>query len=107
MSDEAGRFSISGIAPSTYAFEPERSGYFYPSSKKTGGADYSIKVAPGQKISNLRLTMAPKAILTGRVLDEAGVSIRNAVVYIESGLDDFRQQIQHEILELFSPTGGN
>jgi hypothetical protein len=103
MSDDAGRFSISGIAPGTYAFVPERSGYFYQSSKKSGGADYLIKIAAGEKISDLRLTMAPKAILTGRVLDEGGLPIRSGAVMIDNGQSgDFGQQIQREILGFFS-----
>ena len=72
LSDEAGQFSMGAVSPGTYELRAERAGFFYMPSAKDGPPSPMLTVKPGQQLENLRIEMAPRAIVTGHVLDDKG-----------------------------------
>src|SRR5262245_60596855 len=68
-SDSAGRFSISGMQPGVYSVQSQKTGFVFPST--------SITIKAGQRLTDFRVPMIPRAVITARVLDENGVPIAN------------------------------
>jgi len=68
LSDRTGHFSIATIRPGTYLMICERTGYLHVISK--GIPNVSVK--PGEHLTNFKIELTPRAILSGRVLDENG-----------------------------------
>jgi hypothetical protein len=78
MSNSEGRFSISRIPPGSYLVEPELSGYFYlPKS-------FTLVIKPGEHRDDFRIELTPRAILSGRVLDEHGEPVQYAMIRVTS-----------------------
>jgi protocatechuate 3,4-dioxygenase beta subunit len=71
MSDRAGRFSIATIRPGTYVLLPERAGFLHTQAK-TSTAIPTITIKAGEHVTGYQLEMTPRAVLSGRVIDEAG-----------------------------------
>src|SRR5438105_4437853 len=71
MSDREGRFSVATIRPGTYILLPERSGYLYAQSR-TDHSIPSIMVHPGERLTGVKIEMEPRAMLSGKVVDESG-----------------------------------
>ena len=82
MSDTAGRFSVSAMAPGTYFPRPERAGFFFARAKD-GPPIPVVDLKPGQRLDNYRLEMAPHAVISGRVTDEAGGPVRGLSIRAE------------------------
>ena len=77
MSDRAGHFSIALIRPGTYILYPERNGYLHVQPK--GGTEIPrIAVKAGEKIAGYQLEMTQRAVISGRVVDEAGDPVQGA-----------------------------
>ncbi|HWZ45117.1 MAG TPA: carboxypeptidase-like regulatory domain-containing protein [Candidatus Saccharimonadales bacterium] len=84
MSDAQGHFSIAALPPSDYIIRLERRGFIVvsgqvvisgkavPRKKDYYGNDGTLELKPGQQLQNVTVKMAPRAILSGRVLDEYG-----------------------------------
>jgi hypothetical protein len=70
-SDRDGHFSMASLQPGTYQLMPERNGYLFVQSK-TDPAVGSITIKAGRKITDFRFEMTPRAVISGRVVDEAG-----------------------------------
>src|SRR5690242_9794923 len=76
VSDNAGRFSVKDLRPGDYMFETGFEGYFLSSSRPL-----LTKISAGAT-TNVRLTMNPGAVISGKVRDGAGQAVINANVEI-------------------------
>jgi hypothetical protein len=81
MSDRTGHFSIATIRPGTYLLMPERAGFLHVQAKGSTGIP-SITIKPGEAVTGYRLEMAPRAVISGRVVDEAGDPVQG--VHVQS-----------------------
>jgi hypothetical protein len=89
MSDSDGRFSISPIPPGSYIVQPVLTGYFYlPKS-------FTVVIKPGERVDDFRIELTPRAILSGRVLDERGEPVKNAAIWGLSRRDRSRQAVRN------------
>uniref|UniRef100_Q028N6 Cna B domain protein n=1 Tax=Solibacter usitatus (strain Ellin6076) TaxID=234267 RepID=Q028N6_SOLUE len=79
MSDRTGHFSIASIRPGTYILLPERPGYLLVQTKGEAGIP-SITIKPGEQVAGYQLEMTPRAVLAGRVVDEAGDPVQGVKV---------------------------
>src|ERR1043165_9187613 len=70
LSDRAGHFSFAIVRPGTYILLCERSGYLHVQAKDAGIPN--IMLRPGQQIKDQKVEMTPRAVLSGRVIDENG-----------------------------------
>jgi hypothetical protein len=80
-SDALGHFAIAALAPGLYRINLERYGFVMVRGKKGNVAeDGDIELKPGEHVQDVILAMAPRAIISGRVLDEYGDPIMNVFV---------------------------
>jgi protocatechuate 3,4-dioxygenase beta subunit len=77
MSDRAGHFSIATIRPGTYVLGPELAGFLYVQAK---GGIPNLTIKPGQHLTGYQLEMTPRAVISGRVVDEAGDPVESVGV---------------------------
>jgi hypothetical protein len=77
MSDGTGHFSIATIRPGTYLLAPERAGFLYVQAK--GGVP-NLTIKPGEHLTGYQLEMTPRAVISGRVVDEAGDPVESVGV---------------------------
>ncbi|HLJ27472.1 MAG TPA: carboxypeptidase-like regulatory domain-containing protein [Candidatus Angelobacter sp.] len=107
MSNSAGHFSITRIAPESYMIVLERRGFVFipgtpsvpstrsipgtprvssvpgvPSVQKGVGANNVLKLKTGEQVRGLTLAMVPRSILSGGVLDEYGDPVMGAFVLV-------------------------
>jgi hypothetical protein len=99
LSDEQGRFSINPIEPGGYVITAERPGLFFAPSVKDGKPSNILPVSPGRHIDDLRIEMAPRAVLSGHVLDDFGNAPEAASVYAEP-LDNLALQMVMEASDI-------
>ncbi|MCU1236642.1 MAG: hypothetical protein JWP63_4609, partial [Candidatus Solibacter sp.] len=71
MSDRAGHFSIATIRPGTYVLIPERSGFLHVQAKADASVP-TVAIKAGEHLTAYELEMTPRAVLSGRVVDDAG-----------------------------------
>ncbi len=95
LSDEAGQFSISPIAPGTYLIQPQLAGYFLAAAA-TGQPSSTVTIKPGAKIEALQIAMAPRAIVTGRVLTETGEPTEYAYIHFDLAEGGIAQELARE-----------
>ena len=79
MSDRTGHFSIATIRPGTYILLPERAGYLHVQAKGSTGIP-NITIKPGEHVTGYQLEMTPRALISGRVVDEAGDPVQGVRV---------------------------
>ena len=79
MSDRTGHFSIATIRPGTYILAPELAGFLYVQTKG-GAALPNLKIKPGEHVTGYQLEMTPRAVISGRVVDEAGDPLQSVGV---------------------------
>jgi hypothetical protein len=77
ISDRTGHFSIATIRPGTYILVPELAGFLYVQAK--GGVP-NVTIKPGQHLTGYPLEMTPRAVISGRVVDEAGDPVESVRV---------------------------
>ena len=77
MSDRTGHFSIATIRPGTYLLTPELAGFLYVQAK--GGVP-NLTIKPSQHLTGYQLEMTPRAVISGRVVDEAGDPLQSVEV---------------------------
>src|SRR5207244_187538 len=82
LSDRAGHFSIATMRPGSYVVTPERTGYLYAQIKSAQTGLDNIAIRPGQQLTGVRLEMVPRAILSGRLVDEFGDPVMRVQVAI-------------------------
>jgi hypothetical protein len=81
-SNEAGHFSFPQLKPGSYLTLADRVGFFQmqPKGNKTAGVYTTIK--PGEPLTDLKLEMAARAVITGHVLDDNGDPLGNCYVQL-------------------------
>jgi protocatechuate 3,4-dioxygenase beta subunit len=72
MSDANGHFSMAAVQPGSYILMPQRNGLVFASVGGRGAPLPTIRVRAGQHLANYIVHFAVKAVITGRVVDEAG-----------------------------------
>jgi Carboxypeptidase regulatory-like domain len=71
ITDQDGRFVFEGVAPGTYTFDAQRSGYA-PLRNIASGPPQTIQLAPGQSIDSVELRLQRGSIIAGRVFGLSG-----------------------------------
>jgi hypothetical protein len=73
MSNAAGHFSIAGIPFGQYPILWELTGFvMVPKTNRDSTTFEVLELKPGEQVHNVVLEMTPRAIISGRVLDEYG-----------------------------------
>jgi hypothetical protein len=72
MSNEKGQFSINPLQPETYFIFLGRAGFVSTPSRDRNVVNGLLTVKPGQQIKDLKLQMAPSAVISGHVFNEYG-----------------------------------
>jgi protocatechuate 3,4-dioxygenase beta subunit len=75
-----GQFSVEGLTPGEYLISASRSGYVNPRGIGASLPRQRVVVGPGQRIDDLKIRLAPGAIVSGRVTDGAGKPLRGVSV---------------------------
>src|ERR1035437_6217662 len=79
MSDRTGHFSIATIRPGTYILLPERAGFMHVQAKGSTAIP-NLTIKPGEALTGYQLKMTPRAVISGRVVDEAGDPVQGVRV---------------------------
>lgn len=74
-SDSSGQFRIPELEPGVYRVRLRKAGF---SPTLPSGSIILPKLEPGQELADLKFTMAPQSVLSGRVLDDNGDPVANA-----------------------------
>ena len=82
LTDDKGQFSIPAMAPGLYAVAPRRAGLVLHVIETPALPLPVVQLKAGQNLE-VRLTMIPKAVISGRVTDDAGLPVDGAVIMIE------------------------
>jgi hypothetical protein len=82
--DAEGKFRIEGVEPGEYRLMAERQGFVTQQygAKRQYSAGMAIQVTAGLEVKGLEMRMTPQAVVTGRVLDEEGEPLANAMVQV-------------------------
>ena len=84
QTDRAGHFEVGGVKAGRYLLMPTLRGFVHiPAKGEAGLGVPSIPIKAGQN-QDLKIEMAPHAMITGRVLDGDGEPVQNAFVQLES-----------------------
>jgi hypothetical protein len=83
MSDSTGHFSMAGIPPGLYILFTERRGFIYARAKKGALPFPTITLKGGEPVAGFKLEMSPRAVISGRVVDEFGDPVQNANVRVQ------------------------
>ena len=91
ITDDAGRFSVTGLRAGSYVINPALTGYVYvrgsqPDSPKSP----VVEVKAGQQVDGLRIEMAAEAELSGHVFDESGEPLPDIELRVNSPEGSFR-----------------
>ncbi len=80
--DSEGKFSFMKVEPGTYMLTAEKTGYVRQQYGSRGGqfGGSSIVVKAGDKFASLDFRLPRQAVITGKVLDEDGEPVPNAMV---------------------------
>src|SRR5438876_3081867 len=73
--DATGRFSFLNVPPGEYRLQASRQGPYIPAEygqRKPDERGTPITIQPGQKITEIRLQLAPTSSISGRILDNDG-----------------------------------
>jgi len=73
--DASGRFSFLNVPPGEYRLQASRQGPYIPAEygqRKPDERGTPITIQPGQKITEIRLELAPTSSISGRILDSDG-----------------------------------
>ena len=88
ISDGAGHFSITGIAPGVYSVEAGRAGFVYLPPKGQGRVRSSVNLGAGERLTDLKIEMAQRYVVAGRVVDENGDPLQSVLVHAETASPD-------------------
>ncbi len=80
MSGRDGRFSTTGLPPATYVLFVERAGFVHMMDRAGAIPLPGIALKAGERVTDYRLEMTPRAVIAGRVLDENGDPLQNTRV---------------------------
>jgi len=81
VTNAAGKFRIENIEPGEYSLEYRKTGYV--THRATHGfSARTLKLGAGESLTDLRYSLLPQAIVTGRVVDDAGETVQGATVLL-------------------------
>lgn len=83
MSDSAGHFSMAQVAAGTYMVTAERTGFVYVQKAPVVGPASRLAIKAGERLTDLKLQLAPRATVAGRVVDEYGDPVQSVSVMLE------------------------
>ncbi|HXS97796.1 MAG TPA: hypothetical protein VN736_24520 [Candidatus Limnocylindrales bacterium] len=86
ISQTGGRFSINPIPPGSYVLIPECRGFIYIGRSSVP----AVVLKPGEHIADYKIEMTPRAVITGRVLDDFGDPVQNAFIEVKPAGDTRR-----------------
>ena len=86
ITSEDGKFEFRGLSAGKYSLEGAKRGFISAAYDQHEGFSTAIVTGAGADTESLLLKLAPDAVITGKVLDEAGEPVRHATVtlYYES-----------------------
>jgi Carboxypeptidase regulatory-like domain len=87
--DDQGRFQFPAVPAGKYVIVPRRAGMAFERLDPTDPPVPNLTLKAGER-KEIRLGMTHKAVISGRVTDDAGVPIDSAVISIQSASDDQR-----------------
>lgn len=94
MSDRAGHFSIAEMPAGAYVLMAERIGYAHIPAKHSAPV---MTLKAGQGLTDFRLEMAPRAVITGRVLDDAGDPLPFAALNLQPASADTNLDLMDQL----------
>ncbi len=96
-SEADGSFRFEAVEPGEYNLSGERFGFLNTQygQKYPGGAGTPLTFRAGQQITDLILKLTPQAVISGKVVDEDGDPIDNAMIQVLSQTLDARQTALH------------
>jgi hypothetical protein len=81
--DSDGRFRIEKMAGGRYRIYLEKTGYVEINSHGRKSEGHFVSIRDGEEIKDFSLQMLPTAIISGRVVDEDGDPMPEAVVFVQ------------------------
>lgn len=81
ITDAAGKFRIENIEPGEYFLDNHKTGYVN-SRAAFGASARLLKLGAGESPTDLRYSLLPQAIVTGRVVDDEGEPVQGASVLL-------------------------
>jgi hypothetical protein len=84
LTNGEGKFAITQLPPGHYTVSVERAG-FVMLRNPTGALFTDVKLSPGDKKENFKLTLVPAGAVSGRVFDAAGEPMQGVNVTAEGG----------------------
>jgi protocatechuate 3,4-dioxygenase beta subunit len=81
ITDQDGRFVFEGVAPGTYTFDAQRSGYA-PLRNMASGPPQTIQLTPGQSIDSVELRLQRGSVIAGRVFGPSGEPLADVLVIV-------------------------
>ncbi|HZS55034.1 MAG TPA: carboxypeptidase-like regulatory domain-containing protein [Bryobacteraceae bacterium] len=83
-SEADGSFKIENIEPGNYHLSGNRSGYLDTQygAKGAGQRGSTITLRPAQQLANINLALTPQAVISGKVVDQDGDPVSNAMVQL-------------------------
>lgn len=83
LSDGHGHFSVTGVPAGMYILFTEKRGFLYVQKKKSGVPLPSMGLKAGEHDTEFKLEMTPRAVISGRVVDDSGDPVENAQVHAQ------------------------
>jgi hypothetical protein len=84
LSDSTGHFSISRIPSGSYIVTAERTGFAYVRKTPVAGPAATLTLKAGEHLRDLKLHLAPRAVIAGRVVDQYGDPVPGVTVMAEA-----------------------
>jgi len=84
ISDATGHFSIAGIPPGPYVLLTELRGFIYVQEKKGALPIPAVTLKAGEHVAAFKLEMSPRAVISGRVVDEFGDPVQHVNVHVQA-----------------------
>jgi protocatechuate 3,4-dioxygenase beta subunit len=78
MADERGGFAFRGVEPGNYSLTAARDGYSTGYYGRIGGAQELLSVGQDRPAKGIVIKLAPRGVIAGKVVDEAGQPLQNA-----------------------------
>lgn len=96
ITSEDGKFEFSGLPAGKYSLEGAKRGFISGNYDQHDQFSTAIVTGAGLDTESLVLRLSPDAVITGKVLDEAGESVRHATVALyylnhQEGIDQIHE----------------
>jgi hypothetical protein len=82
MTDERGRFILRDLPPGQYTIRAQRDGYGPRTISPNAFVSRTVALGPRQRLQDVRLSLVPWGIISGRITDSAGKPLANVAVSV-------------------------